>query len=157
MLKLLGGSPTAIPLDSLYSALAQGVEDGAENNTPCLYSSRTYETVKYYALDKHTSPPDVLIMSKIAWDKLPPVAQKIIIQAAKESLDFEIRLWEKTANANLEAIKKSGVIVYEVDKEPFRKAVEPIYKQYEGTKIGKLIEEIKTLEQPSRNPNIISM
>ena len=42
--------------------LEQGVVDGAENNPPSFYLSRHYEISKYYALDEHTSVPDILLM-----------------------------------------------------------------------------------------------
>ncbi|HJO94647.1 MAG TPA: TRAP transporter substrate-binding protein [Victivallales bacterium] len=107
MIKVLGGSPTPIPYGSLYTALQQGVVDGAENNIPSLYSSRQYETVKYFALDEHTMTPDVLMISKIVWEKLPKVAHEILLQAAKESLDFQIKLWNKVSEEDLVKIKKS--------------------------------------------------
>ena len=43
MVKSLGGSPTPISWGELYTALQQGVVDGAENNPPSFYLSRHYE------------------------------------------------------------------------------------------------------------------
>ena len=37
MVELLGGNPTPITWGELYSALKQGVVDGAENNPHCAY------------------------------------------------------------------------------------------------------------------------
>ncbi|MCP4179410.1 MAG: TRAP transporter substrate-binding protein [bacterium] len=146
MIKVLGGSPTPIPYGSLYTALQQGVVDGAENNIPSLYSSRQYETVKYFALDEHTMTPDVLMISKIVWEKLPKVAQSILLQAAKESLDFQIKLWNKVSKEDLVKIEKSGVKVFQVNKKPFQEKVKPMYARYKGTKIGALINKIKEAE-----------
>ena len=146
MIKVMGGSPTPIPYGSLYTALQEGVVDGAENNVPSLYSSRQFETVKYYALDEHTRTPDVLMISKIVWKKLPEVARNIILEAAEESLDFQIDLWKKESKEDLIKIEKSGVKVLKVDKKPFQDKVKPMYDKYKGTRIGKLINKIKKAE-----------
>ena len=55
MVKALGGSPTPIAWGELYTALQQGIVDGAENNLPSFYTSRHYEICKYYTMDQHTA------------------------------------------------------------------------------------------------------
>ena len=47
MVSALGGSPTPISFGEIYTALQQGVVDGAENNAPSFYLSGHYETAKY--------------------------------------------------------------------------------------------------------------
>ena len=42
MVRALGGSPTPIAWGELYSALQQGIVDGAENNPPSFYLSHHY-------------------------------------------------------------------------------------------------------------------
>jgi tripartite ATP-independent transporter DctP family solute receptor len=54
MIRALGGNPTPISWGELYTALQQGVVDGAENNPPSFYLSRHYEVAPYYILDEHT-------------------------------------------------------------------------------------------------------
>lgn len=63
MVEALGGSPTPIAWGELYSALAQGVVDGAENNLPSFESSRHYEECKFFTPDAHTRVPDLLMIS----------------------------------------------------------------------------------------------
>ncbi|NLT77575.1 MAG: TRAP transporter substrate-binding protein, partial [Planctomycetes bacterium] len=62
MVQAMGGSPTPIPWGELYTALDQGVVDGAENNAPSLRTSRHYEVCKYYILDEHTCLPDIVVI-----------------------------------------------------------------------------------------------
>lgn len=50
-----------------YTALQQGVVDGAENNLPSFYTSKHYEVCKYYTLDEHTTVPDVLLIGLDIW------------------------------------------------------------------------------------------
>jgi len=130
MVKALGGSPTPIAWGELYTALQQGVVDGAENNPPSFYFSRHYEVCKYYSLDEHTSTPDVLLISLVVWESLPDSVREIIQQAADESFEYQKKLWAETTKKCIEEVQKAGVKVYHPDKEPFMKKVEPIYEEY---------------------------
>ena len=47
LVNTLGGSATPISWGELYTALQQGVVDGAENNPPSFYTSKHYEICKY--------------------------------------------------------------------------------------------------------------
>ena len=62
MVNAMGGSATPMAFGELYTALQQGVVDGAENNPPSLVSSNHYEVCKYYTLDEHSAIPDVLVI-----------------------------------------------------------------------------------------------
>ena len=62
MIDSMGGAATPLSFGELYSALDQGVVDGAENNPPSLLSSRHYEVCKFYSLDEHTMVPDVVLI-----------------------------------------------------------------------------------------------
>ena len=84
MVAALGANATPMPYGEVYSAIETGVIDGAENNFPSYESSGHYEVAKYYTLDEHMMVPEVLVMSKAAWDKLTPEDQEIVRQAAKE-------------------------------------------------------------------------
>jgi len=146
MVKAMGASATPIDWGELYTSLQQGVVDGAENNPPSFYTSMHYEICKYYILDEHTRPPDVLLISTVEWNKLTPEFQTILQAAADESVAFERKLWAEKTKENLEAVEKAGVTIIHPDKEPFRQAVQPMLKQYEGTDIGKLAERIAQVE-----------
>ena len=57
LVRSLGGAPTPISWGELYTALQQGIVDGAENNPPSFYASRHYEICKYYSFCLlYTSP-----------------------------------------------------------------------------------------------------
>ena len=67
MMELLGGSPTPMSWGEVYTALQQGVVDGAENNPPTYHLSGQYEVTDYYSLDEHTAVPDVLLIGSQTW------------------------------------------------------------------------------------------
>ena len=145
MVKCLGALPTPLAYGELYTALQQGVVDGAENNVPSLYNSRHYEICKFYSLDEHTRVPDVMLISNVIWQDLSPENQKILLAAAKESLDFQKKLWNKQSREEIAIMKKSGVKIINVDKKPFQEKVQVMYK--------KLNPEIKNLADSIRKTN----
>ncbi len=146
LIKMLGGAPTPIAWGELYTALQQGMVDGAENNEPSLSTSRHYEVAKHYSLDEHTSIPDVLVMSKLDWDRLAPQAQAWLTQAARESVPVQRQLWREQVEKSLEEVKAAGVTIYHPDKAPFVEASAPMYKPYEGQPLGRLAERIREVE-----------
>ena len=146
MIEAFGASATPIDWGELYTSLQQGVVDGAENNPPSFYTSRHYEICKYYTLDEHTRVPDVLLISTAVWKKLSPEFQRIIQEAADESVPYQRQLWDEMVKKSLEEVKKAGVKIIIPDKEPFRKKAEILYKEFEGTEIGKLAKEIRAIQ-----------
>ncbi|MEJ2050454.1 MAG: TRAP transporter substrate-binding protein [Calditrichota bacterium] len=147
MVRAMGGSPTPIAWGELYSALQQGIVDGAENNPPSFYLSHHYEVCKYYSLDEHTAVPDVLIISERLWKELTPQEQQIIQEAARESEEYEKELWKDATQTALEQVAEAGVKIIHPDKEPFRKKVEPMYESYrKDPEIYSLIQRIRNVE-----------
>ena len=142
MVKYLGGSPTPLAYGELYTALQQGVVEGAENNIPSLYNSRHYEICKYYSLDEHTRVPDVVLISQVKWNSFSTHEKKILIDAAKDSLNFQKILWAEQSAKELNIMKKSGVKVINVDKAPFQEKVQPMYEKLHW-KLRNLVKEIK--------------
>ncbi|MEJ2543263.1 MAG: TRAP transporter substrate-binding protein DctP [Calditrichaceae bacterium] len=146
MVKALGGSPTPIPWGELYTALQQGVVDGAENNPPSFYFSRHYEVCKYYSLDEHTAVPDILLMSTVVWNNLTPQEQEWLQKAVDESVIHQKKLWKEATEEALKAVQEAGVKVTYPDKTPFLEAVKPMHDSYKGTPIYDLIQEISNIE-----------
>lgn len=149
MVEALGGAATPIDWGELYTAIQQGVVDGAENNPPSFYLSRHYELSKYFSLDEHTAVPDVLIMSLHVWNDLTPQQQQWVQQAANDSIVYQRAAWQQASEEALNAVKAAGVTVIYPDKEPFRQAVAPFYQQMLQTRIGPLLEQIAAMREAS--------
>jgi tripartite ATP-independent transporter DctP family solute receptor len=142
MVNAMGGAPTPIAWGELYSALAQGTVDGAENNLPSFTSNKHYEICKHFTFDGHTRVPDMLLMSSKVWNKMDPQIQSWVQQAATESVDYQRKLWgEKTVEA-LEQAKAEGVTVYEVDTAAFAAKVAPMLAEVEHPEVRMLLKQI---------------
>ena len=146
MITLLGGGPTPIPYGELYTALQQGMIDGAENNPPSFYTSRHYEVAKHYSLDEHTRVPDVVIFSTQIWQSLTPQVQTWIQQAADESVTFQRKLWREQTEESLREVERAGVTIYRPDQAAFAAAMAPMYESFEGTRVGDLARRIREVE-----------
>ncbi len=145
MVEMMGASPTPISWGELYSALAQGIVDGAENNPPSFYSNKHYETCKFFSLDGHVVLPDMLLISTLVWDLLSSQEKEWLQQAADESSQYQRKLWAAKSREALEAVKKLGVEVYEPDKQPFIDKVAPMYDTYKDTPLGDLVERVRAM------------
>jgi len=146
MVIAMGGSPTPIPFGELYTALDQGVVDGAENNPPSFYTSRHYEVCKYYTLDEHTMLPDILVISTRVWNKLSPEFQQILQEAVDESVEYQRKIWAEAEQNDLKTVEQAGVKVIHPDKQPFRDSVKSVWDEFEGTEIGNLIKQIQEVQ-----------
>ena len=47
-----------------------GVVDGAENNLPSFVAQNHYQVAKYFSMTEHLIIPELLVFSKVSWDKL---------------------------------------------------------------------------------------
>lgn len=147
IVKQLGGSATPISWGELYTALQQGIVDGAENNPPSFVTSRHYEVCKYYSIDEHTSIPDVLLISTIIWDTLTEEERAWLTEAANESAQYQKELWKEATEEALRFVQEQGVDVIYPDKQPFREKVEPLYEEYrEEPELYELIQAIRGME-----------
>jgi len=137
----LGGSATPISWGELYTALQQGIVDGAENNPPSFYTSRHYEICTFYSLDEHTAVPDVLLVSTTIWRALTTRQRDWLQEAADESAQYQKKIWRKATVEALAAVRRAGVLVSYPDKKPFRERVQPLYERYSRNPEMKLLIE----------------
>ncbi|MEQ8835799.1 MAG: TRAP transporter substrate-binding protein [Lacipirellulaceae bacterium] len=142
MVKAMGGSPTPIAWGELYSSLAQGTVDGAENNLPSFSSSKHYEVCKHLSLDGHTRIPDMLLISTKVWSRLDPEVQRWVQEAALESSAYQRELWRKMTVEAMEQAKSVGVKIYEVDTSAFAAKVEPFLARVANPEVQTLLRQL---------------
>lgn len=130
LVQAMGANPTPMSFGELYSALQTGVVDGAENNWPSYESSRHFEVAKFYTITEHSLTPEVLVMSKRSFDKLSAEDQKIVREAAKESVGKMRELWVAREKASEAKVREAGSTITTVDKAPFIAAMKPVYDKF---------------------------
>ncbi|MGY4691630.1 TRAP transporter substrate-binding protein [Salibacterium sp. K-3] len=149
MVEAMGGAPTPMPYGDIYTGLQQGVIDGAESNPTALTNGNHGEVAKAFSYDQHTRIPDILVMSSDTWSSLSSDQQEVVKTAAQESTETQKELWaEAVEEAKTQAKEEMGVEFYEVDKEPFREAVQPMIEEYrEDEAIADLLDEFEALRE----------
>jgi len=129
----MGGNATPMPFGEVYTGLKTGLLDAAENNIPSYESVKHYESAKYYAKTEHSMAPEMLLMSKIVWDKLPKADQDLVRAAAKESVAFQRKKWDEQETKSLAAVKAGGAEIIDVDKKSFQAVMGPVYDKFMTT------------------------
>lgn len=126
MYKALGATTTVIAFPELYMALAQGVADGQCNPLPTIYAQRFYEVQKYLAITNHVYNSQMLVMSKILWDKLPQDIQTVLLDAARIAGLYVRQLMHEMEASLIEELRAKGIVITYPDLAPFRERVQPV-------------------------------
>lgn len=144
LVKAMGGSPTPISWGELYTALQQGVVDGAENNPPSFLTSRHYEVCKFYTLNEHTYVPDILVIGTPTWNSLSQEEQSWLTEAAEEAKNYQRKLWVEAEEDALEKVKAAGVKVSYPDKSLFLERTQSMLESFkEDAEKYDLIQKIQ--------------
>ncbi|MFA9441043.1 TRAP transporter substrate-binding protein [Uliginosibacterium sp. sgz301328] len=126
----MGANPTPMAMGEVYTALRTGLIDAAENNIPSWESGKHFEVAKIFSKTEHSMAPEVVLISKRVWDKLSPEDQKLVKQAAKDSVPYNRKLWAEREEASLKIVTAGGGTIVEVDKKPFQDAMKPVYDKF---------------------------
>jgi tripartite ATP-independent transporter DctP family solute receptor len=133
MISAMGANATPMPYGEVLMGLKTGLIDAAENNIPSFETAKHYESVKVYSKTEHSMAPEILVMSKAIYDKLPKADQDMIRAAAKESVPFERQKWDEQEAKSLAIVKAAGVEFIDVDKKSFQSVMGPVYDKFMTT------------------------
>ena len=147
MVNEMGASATPMAYGELYSALEQGVVDGAENNPPSFVTSGHYEIAKYYTLDEHSSVPDVLVMGTKYWETLSEQEQAWVMEAARASAEAEKVFWRENVAASMEKLRAEGVEIYAPEKSLFAERSKGVLEDFaRDPRMNELVQAIQRTE-----------
>ncbi len=112
--KLLGANAVPLPFSELFSALETKTVDGQENPYNTILSSKFFEVQKYLSITNHVYSPWIVTVSKKWWDGLSKDEQKVLLDAARASRDFERKDTRDEAARALGDLKAKGMVINEV-------------------------------------------
>jgi tripartite ATP-independent transporter DctP family solute receptor len=142
----MGGNGISMGYGEVFSALQTNVVDGAENNPPSFFTSNHHNTgAKYYAQTHHLMIPEILVMSKVTWDKLSKDDQALVKKLAREAQMEQRVLWDKSVAEYTEKLKAAGVEFINVDTRPFYEATAPVRAKY-GAQFTELMKRIEAVQ-----------
>jgi tripartite ATP-independent transporter DctP family solute receptor len=127
-LRGLGAQPIMMPMGQVRAGLQSGVVDAADGDLAGYVAGRHFLAARYYSLTRHSQPPSVLIFSARSWRLLSADDQKMIRDAAQESVAFmRARVDDHEAAARAQAEAAGARIVDDVDRASFLNALVPLY------------------------------
>ena len=94
MANAFGAAASPMSFGEVYTAIQQGVIDGAENNELALTENKHGEVAKYYSYTMHQIIPDVLIANLKFLNGLSDEEKEIFYDAAQQATDTEMEAWD---------------------------------------------------------------
>jgi TRAP-type C4-dicarboxylate transport system substrate-binding protein len=110
----LGANAVPLPFSELFSALETRAVDGQENPYNTILSSKFFEVQKYLSVTNHVYSPWIVLVSKKWWDTLSKAEQKILLDAARASREFERKDTREEAGRALAELKAKGMQINEL-------------------------------------------
>jgi tripartite ATP-independent transporter DctP family solute receptor len=138
----LGAAPTPMALGEVYTALQQGVLDGAENDNVTFLSSRHLEVARNLAITNHMMLVNTFVMSERGWGRLPEDLKAVMRRASLEGRKAVSEDRHARDAGAMDQIRAAGVTITRPDLAPFREVGRKTYEQFEE-RLGKpLVERI---------------
>ena len=126
----MGGEAVPLGTSQILPALEKGTVDAAENNAPTLLALEHYRIARHFMLNEHLRLPEVLFMSKVAWERLDSEQQRAVRRAAEESVVFQRAKWDAFEREAMGKLASEGVEIVRVnDVTPFKNAVKKLVEE----------------------------
>lgn len=116
-----GGTPLNIAYNDIYDSIKKGVIDGAENNWPSYISTGHYEVAKYITIDQHTCIPEMILVSKSAYESMSAEDQKIVKECAKEASEYQIQAMKDYEQEAIKTAEEAGCVITELSDAEVKK------------------------------------
>lgn len=124
----MGAVATPMEWAEVYPGITQGVIDGAEVQTPSSYATRLFEVSKYTNKTEHFQLIGCVVMGKTVFDSWSKEAQDVFLRIFREVGAENQDLVLKLTKEYEDDMVKRGMIVRDVNKQPFIDAVQPVYE-----------------------------
>jgi TRAP-type transport system periplasmic protein len=128
--KAFGANPLPMAYGELYTALEQGVIDGAEAADPNYFSKRFFEPAPCWARVGWIRLIEYVVMSDTFYRRLSPGDRAVVDRAARAMILKQRAWYRKEADTALEKLRAAGVRVTEPDRSPFRAAARKVYADW---------------------------
>lgn len=142
----VGANVNVMALNEVFTALNQGVIEAQENPYDMIYNSSFYEVQKYANETEHVVGYLFFAVGTKQFNDLPEDMQAQVTEAAAEAQEFINELYFATKDEYKQKLIEAGMEINEnVNKEEFRKAMEPAIKGYLDPTAYEVYQEIVKL------------
>ncbi len=130
MMQAFGAAASPMSFGEVYTAIQQGVIDGAENNELALTNNKHGEVAKYFTYNMHQMVPDMLVGNLKFLNSLTAEELEVFKEAARRSNEVELEEWDKQVEkAKRIAAQDMGVEFVNTDVELFKEKVLPLHQE----------------------------
>lgn len=112
MVESLGGIPSVISFQELYSALQTGVVDGQEQAPYTMVMNNLQEVTKYYTLSQHLLNSNACTMNEAFFQSLSDEDQQIVLTAARAAQRAMMGITTANEPEVFDKLRSAGVQVY---------------------------------------------
>ena len=154
MLQLMGGTGVPMSASEQYSAMQQGVVDGAESNEIDYVGKKYYEVAPVFSRTEHCFSTDFVVASTKFMNSLTDEDRKMIEDAMAIGVEAEFDSWSEMVDESIAEAEEKGIeFVEDVDKEAFAANFKEFQEQIanESTVTRKVYDEIKALREEGSN------
>ena len=134
--RALGANPQKMAFAEVYQALQTGVVDGQENTWSNIYSQKFHEVQKTIAETNHGVIDYMVVTNAKWWDGLPADVKKGLSEAMAEATAYANKMAEDINQGDRKRIADAGKAriqkLTKDDVAAWRKAMEPVWKKFEG-------------------------
>ena len=148
MMEAFGAAASPMSFGEVYTAIQQGVIDGAENNELALTNNKHGEVAKYFSYNKHQMVPDMLIGNLKFLNSLSDEEREVFEEAARLSTEVELEEWDvQVEEAKKIAEEDMGVEFIDVDIQAFKDQVSGVQEDMlaDNEHIGDIYEHIQEI------------
>jgi C4-dicarboxylate-binding protein DctP len=134
--RALDANPQKMAFAEVYQALQTGVVDGQENTWSNIYSQKFHEVQKTVAATNHGVIDYMVVTNAKWWDGLPADVRKGLSEAMAEATAYGNKLANDINEDDKKKIADAGKAKIQMlskeDLALWRKAMEPVWKKFEG-------------------------
>ncbi|MDH2435410.1 C4-dicarboxylate TRAP transporter substrate-binding protein [Pokkaliibacter sp. MBI-7] len=141
-IRAMGATPTPMGWTEVYTALQQGVIDGAEAQMSAVYGARLYEVIKHITKTGHINLITGLVGSAQWFDSLPADVQQIVKDESLKAGDFASELTEKSMSDYEDKMRAKGVSIDTIDVTPFKAATQSVYQKLGYEELRKQVDAV---------------
>jgi C4-dicarboxylate-binding protein DctP len=134
--RAVGANPQKMAFSEVYQALQTGVVDGQENTWSNIYSQKFYEVQKTIAETNHGVIDYMVVTNSKWWDGLPADVRKGLGEAMAEATAYGNKLASDFNDGDRKKIEDAHKAKIQTltkdDVAAWKKAMEPVWKKFEG-------------------------
>lgn len=116
--------------------------DGCEGTTTHMLTQKYFELTKSAALLWYMHVSNPLVASKRLWDSIPDADKEVFLDESRKMSTFSFDFQKEMDEKEIRECEALGVVFTRPDREPFVKAVGPVYEKYRP-KYGDMLDKIQ--------------